>query len=283
MSLMYDKTKQTPFNMIGNIFYVGTKFVSSHLFTSEKGHILIDACMPDDGPVILENIKALGFDVYDIRYLLITHAHIDHVGSAAYIAKETGASVCVGEADVPAAEHGQIMRYDKFGNKTGVDLSTEVMGNEKKYWLNFEPVEVDRTLNDGDYIKLGTTAIKVYHIPGHTVASCRFSFQVEYKRKKYSGLLPGGISVNVFQDEILKDNIFGANIYDYINGLKQMQTMDVDVWLGAHPFFNETFEKWERLQQHNENINQYIDPEGGKIFLNKWLKEAEDVLRKLEG
>ncbi len=62
-----------------------------------------------------------------------------------------------------------------------------------------------------------------------------------------------------------------------------MQTMDVDVWLGAHPFFNETFEKWERSNQHNENINLYIDPEGGKIFLNKWLNEAEDALCKLEG
>ena len=283
MSLMYDKTKQTPFNMIDNIFYVGTKFVSSHIFTSEEGHILIDACMPEDGPVILDNIKELGFDTRDIRYLLITHVHIDHVGSAAYIAKETGANICVGKADVSLVEHGQIIRFDKLGNKTEVDLSQEVLRNKKKYWLNFEPVEVDRTLNDGDYINSGTTVIKVCHIPGHTAGSCSFSFEVEYKGKKYNGLLPGGIGVNVFQDEFLKDNIFGANINDYINGIKQMQTMDVDVWLGAHPFFNETFEKWERLKQHNENINLYIDPEGGKFFLNKWLKEAEDVLRKLEG
>jgi len=282
MSLMYDKTKQTPFNVIGNIFYVGTKFVSSHLFTSEEGHILVDACMPGDGPAIVASITELGFDAHDIRYVLITHAHIDHVGSAAYIAKETGARVCVGEADVSAAQHGPIMRYDTFGHATGVDVTAEVLADKEKYWLNFDPVEVGQTLHDGDCIELGTTALTVHHTPGHSAGSCNFSFHVEDRGKTYYGLLPGGIGVNVFQDDVLRDNIFGAHITDYIHGLKQMQTLDVDVWLGAHPFFNDTFEKWKRAQQHPENTNPYIDPEGGKKFLAAWLKEAEDVLRRLE-
>ncbi|MCP4611305.1 MAG: MBL fold metallo-hydrolase [Planctomycetes bacterium] len=282
MNLTYGNTYQPPFNIIENIFYVGTKFVSSHLFTSPKGHILIDAGMPKDGATILENIEKLGFRGRDIRYLLITHAHIDHLGGAAHVVKETGASACIGEADVPIAEHGPIERYDKFGNKTRVDISSKVMAHKKQYLVNFEPIEIVRRIKDGEHLEIGTTAIEFFHTPGHTAGSFGFGFQVESNGKKYRGFLPGGIGANVFGDNFIKDNISGANINAYIDSLKRMKKMDVDVWLGAHPFFNNTLEKWERLRKRNSNVNPFIDPEGGKVFLYHWLKEAENVLSRLK-
>ncbi len=279
---MSEKMKQPPFNMIGNIYYVGTKFVSSHLFTSSEGHILIDTCMPGDGVLILNNIKKLGFDICDIRYIFITHAHIDHIGSAAYIAKETGARICIGNEDVAIAEHRQIMRYDKFGNRTKNDLTNDVLSNKKEYFMDFEAVKVDEILKDKDCYELGTTKIEVHHTPGHTAGASSFSFQVEYKGKEFNGFLPGGIGVNVFQYELMKDNIFGASIDRYIDQLEQIKAMNVDVWLGAHPFFNETFEKKKRASHQHENINPYIDAEGGKNYIRKWLTEAKEILEERE-
>lgn len=273
---------QAPFNIIGNIFYVGTKFVSSHLFTSPKGHVLIDAGMPKDGATILENIEKLGFRGRDIRYLLITHAHIDHLGGAAHVVKETGASACIGEADVPIAEHGRIERYDRFGNKTKIDISSKVMARKKQYLMNFEAIEIVRRIKDGEHLKIDTTVIEFFHTPGHTAGSFGFGFQVESNGTKYNGFLPGGIGAIVFRDNFIKDNISGANVNAYIDSLKRMQKMDVDVWLGAHPFFNNTLEKWERLRKGNSNANPFIDPEGGKVFLCHWLKEAENVLSRLK-
>ena len=94
------------FHMIGDIYYVGSRFVSSHLITSEVGHMLIDTCMPDTGPFILKGIVDLGFDPKDVKYILITHAHVDHLDSTRLLAEETGAKVCTGEADVQAAQEG---------------------------------------------------------------------------------------------------------------------------------------------------------------------------------
>ena len=92
--------------MIGDIYYVGSRFVSSHLITSEEGHVLIDTCMPDTGPFILKGIVDLGFYPKDVEYILISHAHVDHLGSTRLLAEETGAKVCIGEADVQAAQEG---------------------------------------------------------------------------------------------------------------------------------------------------------------------------------
>ena len=142
--------------------------------------------------------------------------------------KETGASVCIGEADVPIAEHGLIERYDKFGNKTRVDISSEIMAHKKQYLMNFEPIEIVRRIKDGDHLKIDTTVIKFFHIPGHTAGSFGFGFQVESNGKKYNGFLPGGIGAIVFQDNFIKDNISGANINAYIDSLKQMQKMDIE-------------------------------------------------------
>jgi len=92
------------FRMIDDIYYVGSRFVSSHLITSEEGHVLIDTCMPDTGPFILKGIVDLGFYPKDVEYILISHAHVDHLGSTRLLAEETEAKVCIGEAHVEAAQ-----------------------------------------------------------------------------------------------------------------------------------------------------------------------------------
>ncbi len=286
MSLMYDKSRQEPFNIIDNVYYVGTRFVSCHFFASDEGHILIDTAMPGDGPTILGYIEELGFNTKDIAHLLITHAHIDHTGSAAYIAQQTGAAVYIAQEDAPIAIQEQITTWDRFGKNTGTDVTAEVLADKEKFWLPPDPVKIDHILKHGDTIKSGTTQLEVLHTPGHSAGSCSFAFEVKHQGKTLNALLPGGIGANAFMDEVLEYNIFGANIYDYITCLKTMQKMDVDIWLGAHPFFNNSFEKFEKARQ-NKDTNPFIetpsDTQGGKAFLNQWLKEAEEVLLKMTG
>jgi len=248
--------EQDAFQIIDNIYYVGTKKVSSHLFTSSYGHVLIDACFPEDGSTILQNIKTLDIDPRDIRYLLITHAHIDHLGSAAYLADQTGACVCIGKRDVPAVEQGSKTQYDLTG---------------------FMPFKIDKTLSEGDNINLGRISIQIYDTPGHTPGCCSFGFEVEDRGKRYDGMLFGGPGVNVFQKENLKRNIYGGTIKDFMSSVRRLLTFDADVWLGAHPGQNNTFEKREELQQGKEP-NPYVDPEGWKDFLKKCLLNAERLL-----
>ena len=95
-----------PFRVIGNIHYVGTAGLASYLITTPQGHILIDTVMPESTARIKENIARLGFNVADIKFLLNTHAHIDHTGGFAELKAEAGAQMVAGTADKPLLEGG---------------------------------------------------------------------------------------------------------------------------------------------------------------------------------
>ena len=82
-----------PFQIFGNTFYVGTCGISAILIVGEEGHVLIDSGTDAGAKVVLDNIRALGLEPRDVRYLLHSHDHFDHVGGHARIVAETGATV----------------------------------------------------------------------------------------------------------------------------------------------------------------------------------------------
>ena len=86
-----------PFKIIDNVYYVGTDGLASYLITSPQGHILVDTVMPEATSQIKASIEKLGFKVSDIKYLLNTHAHIDHTGGLAEMKQASGAQLVAGE------------------------------------------------------------------------------------------------------------------------------------------------------------------------------------------
>src|SRR5438874_6471481 len=69
-----------PRHLVGNIYYVGASGVSSFLITTSAGHILLDTGFDDTVPIIQQSVEQLGFHLTDIKFILSSHAHIDHVG-----------------------------------------------------------------------------------------------------------------------------------------------------------------------------------------------------------
>jgi metallo-beta-lactamase class B len=241
-----------PFHLIGDVYYVGTRWVSSHLFAGAGGHVLVDACCPGDGPRILDNVRALGFEPRDVRALLVTHAHFDHLGGAAHVARETGAAVYVGDADREMAE----------GKHKARGL-----------WPRAEPLDAVRLMRDGDRISEGETAISVVHTPGHTPGCCSFGFEVEHEGEHHPGMIFGGAGLNVFTRNPLLQ-IYGGTIEDYVRSVRRLLALNVDVWLGSHPSMNATFRKRARLRA-GERPNPFVDPEGWQAFLAGCLAAAE--------
>jgi len=78
-----------PFELLGDTWYVGTCGISAILVLGEDGHVLIDSGVEAAAPLVLENIRALGIDPRDIRYLLMSHEHFDHVGAHAALVEAT--------------------------------------------------------------------------------------------------------------------------------------------------------------------------------------------------
>jgi metallo-beta-lactamase class B len=93
-----------PFKVIGTIHYIGTQGVSAWLITTPKGHILIDGILPQSVPQIIANVKALGFDIKDVKYLLNSHAHFDHAGGLAGLQRACVARMIASGADRPILE-----------------------------------------------------------------------------------------------------------------------------------------------------------------------------------
>src|SRR6476469_6857871 len=140
-----------PFRIAGNLYYVGTYDLACYLITTTKGNILINTGLATSASQIKSNVEALGFKFADIKILLTTQAHYDHVAAMAAIKKMTGAQVMIDEKDAAVLADGGSSDYALGGNGS-----------------TFQPVKADRLLNDGDTVHLGDIQLVMLHHPGHT-------------------------------------------------------------------------------------------------------------------
>lgn len=143
-----------PYALSANSWYVGTEGLASVLIVDAAGLILIDGGLPQSAAQILANVRKAGFDPANIRWILNSHAHFDHAGGIAALARITGARVAAGRAgaaalgkglnhaDDPQAGFGEGARFPSVASVFGVD--------------------------DGDVITVGTTQVTAIASPGHT-------------------------------------------------------------------------------------------------------------------
>jgi metallo-beta-lactamase class B len=105
-----------PARIFGNTYYVGTCGITVLLVTSRKGHVLIDGATEEAMPSILANIRTLGFNPRDIRFIVGSHEHVDHMGGFAALKAATGAKLLVSAAARPVLESGKTDADDpQFG------------------------------------------------------------------------------------------------------------------------------------------------------------------------
>ena len=208
--------EQEPFRIAGNLYYVGSYELASYLITTPKGHILINTGIPGSDSMIRRHVEALGFKFTDIKILLATHAHFDHVGAMAAIKKATGARLMIHERDAAVMADGGNSDFDMGGHGP-----------------MFAPIKADRLLHDKDIVRLGGMEIEVLHHPGHTKGACSFLFTVKDDTHSYRVLIanmPSIISETKFPTmpsypEVGKD-------YGYT--LDTMPRLSFDLWLSSH-------------------------------------------------
>ena len=96
-----------PFRIVGNIHYVGGANIASYLIATPEGHILIDTGMKEMHEVIKASVAKLGFKTADIKIMLSSHAHFDHIEGHAMMQKLTGARVMAMVGDAEALSAGK--------------------------------------------------------------------------------------------------------------------------------------------------------------------------------
>ena len=155
-----------PFRIVGNIYYVGALNIASYLIATPQGHILIDTGTTEMHEAIVSGVERLGFRMADIRILLASHAHFDHIEGHALMQRRTGAQVIAMAEDADALESGH--------------------DNSALGAIGWEPVAVSRRLKDGDTVTLGGTTLRAIRAPGHTQGATIWMTTVEDGGRRYT-------------------------------------------------------------------------------------------------
>jgi metallo-beta-lactamase class B len=230
-------TAFAPHKMIGNLYYVGTRSLGTFLITTPQGHILINTDYERTVPVIKASVEKLGFKFTDIKIILGSHAHGDHMEGDALAKELSGAQVMAMAEDVPALER---MRP---GNK---------------------PHPMDKVLHDGEEVKLGGMTLVAHLTPGHTRGCTTWTFKVQDGGKSYDVVIIGSVGVN--PGFILVNNKDVPQIaQEYERSFRILRGLKCDIPLGSHPGMFNLAEKYPKL---GKGPNPYIDPDGYKAELD---------------
>lgn len=147
-----------PARIHGNTYYVGTCGITVLLVTSAKGHVLIDGATDEAVPSILTNIRSLGFNPRDIKFIVGSHEHLDHMGGFAALKAATGAKLLVSAAARPVVESGKTEADDpQFG-----------------IIPDMRPVTVDGIVTGGPMRVMSLTP---HLTPGHTIGGTSWTWQ----------------------------------------------------------------------------------------------------------
>jgi len=245
-----------PFRIIDNIYYVGpTLHNTSYLITGSDGHVLIDTIYEESVPAIVENIKKLGFNPEDIKLILGTHAHSDHVAGHARMQEMTGARILASAQDKEVIESGG--KADFRGGS------------------GWTPAKVDQIIIDGEEIRLGNILIQAHFTPGHTKGCMTFTMVAEEDMRKFNVLFLGG--VRMAAEPLLGHPLYPNMAEDLAMSFEKLNSLPVDIYLGGHGYWNDLGNKITQMQQ-GQGYKAFIDPESYRKSILYWQQEFIDKL-----
>ena len=236
--------------VIANVYSVGTGTLNSFLFTTPQGHILVNSNFEETLPLLKDAVEKLGFKMTDVKIILGSHAHADHMSGNAGLKEMTGgAQVVVMEQDV--------MAYRALKSPTG----------------KVQPV--DRTIKDGETVTLGGTTLTAHLTPGHTRGCTTWTTPVQEGGKTLNlAIACGGLQEDA---RLVGNRNYPEIAEDFAKSIKIYKALPVDVFLASHAWFYDPAGKYARAQK-SANPNPYIDPAGYKAWVGNMEKNWNSLM-----
>jgi metallo-beta-lactamase class B len=206
---------QAPFPIAGPIVYVGSEGIAAYLIKTSAGAILIDGTLAENAGMIERNIAAAGVRLTDVKLILVTHAHFDHVGAVAALKRASGARIIAGARDVRAIETGVPPGETNYGV------------------IRFPAVHVDRGVRDGDTVTLGTVTLTARATPGHTPGCTTWTMQIPAKPRALDVVFP--CSVSVAGNRLIGNRAYPGIVADYRRSIAMLGSLHPDIVLPSHP------------------------------------------------
>jgi metallo-beta-lactamase class B len=251
----YDKPAP-PVRIFGNTYIVGTCGVSAILITGTDGDILIDGGTEKDANLIAANITRLGFRLTDIKYLLHSHEHFDHVGGIAQLQRLTGAQLIASPAAAGVLNSGTASVDDP---QSGINPP-------------FPAAHVDRIVHDGEQVRLGNLVLTAITTPGHTPGALTWHW----------GSCQGGVcrqivyadSLTPVSSDTYRFTDHPAYLAAYRASFPKVAALDCDILLTPHPSASHMIDRLAgREPLENENACRDYAAALGKKLDERLAKE----------
>ncbi|HEY4196462.1 MAG TPA: subclass B3 metallo-beta-lactamase [Mucilaginibacter sp.] len=262
-------TPVIPFQIADNLYYVGSQDLASYLVVTPKGHILINANLTTSPPQIKKSVEKLGFRWKDIKILLNSQAHDDHMGGAAEIIRETRAKNMVMDGDASVVESGARTDF--------LYPSPNVPG--------YPPSHVDRVLHDGNTVSLGGITLTAHRTAGHTRGCTTWTMRSHIPGEP-TGMIRNIVIVG--GTGFWSEYHFVATpghpvsypgiVQDFQHTFAELRTLPCDIFLGAHGGYFDLLKKLQLYSKDGPPV--FIDPDGYKQFVAKSQENFTKELNK---
>lgn len=249
---------QKPFRIYGNTWFVGPHGLGVFLITAPSGDVLIDGGVPADAPMIEANIRSLGFNPNDIKWILNSHAHCDHAGGIAQLARDTGAQVIAGAGDAALLARGG---HDdpQYGDR-----------------FPFPPVHVARAVTDGERLRLGDLIFTAHATPGHTKGNTTWTW-ISCEHKRCLHLVDVG-SLSAPGYHLVGHPDSAELIKNYERSFAKVAALRCDIALAPHPGM---VDFWKRVARRDAgHPDALVDSTQCRAYANDARKDFEEELAK---
>ena len=242
-----------PFKVFGNTYYVGAEGVSAVLITGTAGSILLDGGLPQTAAVIDANIRTLGFKTEDIKLIVNSHAHYDHVGGIAALQRVSGASVAASAAGKRAIEQGAPTSDDPqygFGRAANA----------------FPAVKNVRAVADGETLRVGDLAITAHLTPGHTPGATSWSWRSCDGPTCYDIVYADSLNA-VSSDEFRFTGGSGSpsRIETFRTSIAKVEALPCDIILSVHPS-NIDMDGKVKERRERRSRDPFVNPNGCRAY-----------------
>ncbi len=235
-----------PAKVFDNLYFVGTKFHSAWAMTSREGIILLDTLYDyASEEAIVGGLRKLGLDPATVKYVIVTHAHLDHDGGAKLMQDRFGSRIIMGGPDWDSIENS-VNRYPH--------------GKPKRDMVAF----------DGQKVVLGDSTVTLALTPGHTAGTVSMFFQVKDNGTPLMVAYSGGTAFN-FPNDVPH---FDTYIYTQRKMAGLAASLNATVLMSNHSEFDNAVTKIKMLaarkpgEPHPFNL--------GRDAVQRYFKTADE-------
>jgi metallo-beta-lactamase class B len=247
---------QRPVHLFGNTYYVGTRGLASVLVASADGHVLIDGGLPDSAPLILANVRALGFDPAQIRLMVTSHAHFDHAGGIAALQRASGARVAASPESAAVLQSGSPAREEP----------------QHGLLLDMPPVPEVEVVSDGQTLRVGALAVTAHFTGGHSPGGTSWSW-ISCEGERCLHFVYADSLTPVSADGYLYSR-HPEVLAAFERSYRMLEELPCDVLVTPHPAASGL---WDRLSPHPGGL---VDPQACRRYAANGRRQLAERLAR---